>query len=280
MKTQCYFCYIKSIDTLISKINPDNNTALDLIFKTNNILDKHRDLPNPHLVTKVQRLSRELLNTNDFYKREKNEANTMLMKQYGYWKDKITSSHSPFETAAKLAVVGNIIDYGAHCVADDINQQISELFNLPLTLNETTHLQAQIKRAKSILYLGDNAGEIVFDKLFIEQMNHPNVTFAVRGAPVINDVTLQDAEAVKMHEVARVISNGYDAPSTIVESSTAAFQNAYHKADLIIAKGQGNFEGLMYSKHKNTFFMLIAKCDIIADYLGVKKGNLVVTRLK
>lgn len=279
MHTQCYFCYIKSLEKLITKFQPDNTTAIDLIFKVNQLLDKQRDLTNPYLVTKVQRLAREMLNTTDFYKKEKNEANQMLLNQYGYWKDKIHTSKNPFHTAAKLAVVGNIIDYGAHCVSDNINKQIEDLYALNLTLDETDSLYHAIKKAKSILYLGDNAGEIVFDKLFIEQMEHPNVTFAVRGTPVINDITTDDAEFVNMQDVAKVISNGYDAPSTIVESCSNQFQNIYQSADLIISKGQGNFEGLMDRKHKNTFFMLIAKCEIIANYLGVEKGNLVVTQI-
>jgi hypothetical protein len=128
------------------------------------------------------------------------------------------------------------------------------------------------------LYLGDNCGEIVFDKLFIETMDHPNVTFAVRGNPVINDATLEDAAQVGLDNVCRVISNGFDAPSTLLEFCSDEFAEAYNNADLVISKGQGNFEGLMESRHPNEFFLLIAKCWPIANLLGVGKNDMVVLK--
>ena len=141
-------------------------------------------------------------------------------------------------------------------------------------------LEKEIQKADSILYLGDNAGEIFFDRLFIETMNHPNVCFAVRGMPVINDVTLDDAAQVGMYQVCRVISNGFDAPSTLLEFCSTEFREVYANADLIISKGQGNFEGLMHENHPNTFFMLIAKCNTMANLLKVQKNGLLVTQFK
>jgi hypothetical protein len=130
--------------------------------------------------------------------------------------------------------------------------------------------------AESVLYLGDNAGEMVFDKLFLETINHPHVYYAVKGSPVINDVTIEDAKRTEIDQVAQVIDNGYDAPSTLPEMSSAAFRNIYQKADLIISKGQGNFEGLMYRKDPRIFFLLIAKCQVIADYTGSRKGDILI----
>jgi hypothetical protein len=143
----------------------------------------------------------------------------------------------------------------------------------------TAELKNEISKAKSVLYLGDNCGEIVFDKLFIETMKHQNITFVVRGAPVINDVTLEDANQVGMDNICRVISNGFDAPSTLIELCSDEFAAEYNNADLIISKGQGNFEGLMESTHPNIFFLLIAKCDPIAKLLGVNKNDMVVSKL-
>lgn len=278
MISQCYFCYIKSIEKLIAKCNPNDETAIDLIFKVNKLLNDNRNLTSPYLVTEIQRLAKKYLKTDDFYQKEKDHANTLLLHNYDYWKNMVTVSKNPFQNAAKLAVIGNIIDYGAHCVAEDINQQIENLFKLKLKKDESSELFKQVKKAKSILYLGDNTGEIVFDKLFIEQINHPNLTFAVRGKPVLNDATLQDAHLVGINHVCKVISNGYDAPSTLVEYCSEEFKNIYNSSDLIISKGQGNFEGLMNSTNQNTFFMLIAKCEPIAELLGVSKNDMVITK--
>lgn len=146
-------------------------------------------------------------------------------------------------------------------------------------INMTEKLHSEIIKAERVLYLGDNCGEIVFDKLLIETINHPNITFAVRGKPVINDPTLEDAGQVGMDKVCKIISNGADAPSTLLELSSAEFVEEYQNADLIISKGQGNFEGLMEDSHPNIIFLLIAKCSPIADLLRVEKNDMVVTQL-
>ena len=210
------------------------------------------------------------------YQKEKSHANELLLNQYSYWKKVVHESNNPFYTAAKLSVVGNIIDYGAHSTKSDLSVQIHDCFQKELKINQTKDLQDKVRNAGNILFLGDNAGEIVFDKLFIEIMNHPNVIYAVRGKPVINDVTIKDAEQVGMDSLCKIISNGFDAPSTLLAFSSNEFVSAFNDADLIISKGQGNFEGLMDGKHPNIFFMLMAKCVPMAELLHVNKGDMVV----
>jgi len=175
-------------------------------------------------------------------------------------------------------VIGNIIDYGAHSVSRDISAQIRGFLQHDLTIDMRAELKEALGRAESVLYLGDNCGEVVFDKLLIETLGHPNVTFAVRGKPVINDVTEEDAGYVGMDRVCRILSNGADAPSTLMDLSSDDFREAFYAADLVISKGQGNFEGLMESDHPNIFFLLIAKCAPIAELLGVEKNNMVIVR--
>lgn len=133
-----------------------------------------------------------------------------------------------------------------------------------------------IASANLILYLGDNAGEIVFDKLFIETINHPNLVYVVRGAPVINDATMEDAEYIGMSSITKVISNEYKAPSTIPYKSGKIFQGYFEEADLIISKGQGNLEGLLPLNDGRIFYLLMVKCFVIAEFLKVKKDSYVV----
>ena len=127
-------------------------------------------------------------------------------------------------------------------------QQSKKLLNSEFAIDHSKQLKKAIEKAETVLYLGDNAGEIVFDKLFIETIKHPNLTYVVRGGPVINDATMEDAEYIGMKDIANVISSGYDAPSTILNKSSKEFQKYFQKADLIISKGQGNLEGLLYLK--------------------------------
>ena len=130
--------------------------------------------------------------------------------------------------------------------------------------------------SENVLFLGDNAGEIVFDKFFIRTIDHKNLTYVVRGGPVINDATIEDAEYTGINRIVNVISNGYDAPSTIPSESSSEFQHYFNKADIIISKGQGNLEGLIPLNDERIFYLLMVKCDVMAEFLNVEKGSFVV----
>jgi hypothetical protein len=175
----------------------------------------------------------------------------------------------------RLAIAGNIIDFAAN---DNFNLQetIDNALTAEFAIDHSKQLEQKLKNAKLVIYLGDNAGEIVFDKLFIETINHHDLTFVVRGAPVINDATIEDAEYVGLNKIVTVISNEYDAPSTIVHKSGKMFQQYFEKADLIISKGQGNMEGILPLKDKRIFFLLMVKCNVMAELLNVEKDSLVV----
>ncbi|WP_020586913.1 damage-control phosphatase ARMT1 family protein [Desulfobacter curvatus] len=278
MRHECYFCHIRTIEKLIDKFKPDENVAQNFIFSVHKLIDSNRELSNPQLATEIHRMAKVHLSNTNLYAEEKLKANEILLKEYPYWETIVNKSENPFFTAAKLSVIGNIIDYGAQSVGDDISNQIESFFRKDLIIDMTLELKNEIKKAKNILYLGDNSGEIVFDKLFIETMKPQNITFAVRGMPVINDATLEDAAQVGIDNVCRVLSNGFDAPSTLIDFCSDEFVYEYNNADLIISKGQGNFEGLMESRRPNIFFLLIAKCDPIANLLGVNKNDMVVSK--
>ncbi|MCL3781180.1 DUF89 family protein [Prolixibacteraceae bacterium JC049] len=275
---ECKVCQRKTIDGLIKRFQPDDELKKQFVLKANAIIDEG-DGNSPLLATQLQRLAKKSFNCEDIYSNEKQHANELLFSNYDYWKSNIGLGRDSFHRAVKMAVSGNIIDYGAHSVPDDILAHVKELHQREFAIDHSERLYTDISNAKSILYLGDNAGEIVFDRLLIETMNQSNVTFAVRGEAVINDVTMLDASQVKMEEVCTVIDNGFDAPSTILEACSSEFQKIFNEADLIISKGQGNFEGLMNNDQKNICFMLMAKCDLIARKLGVKKGDMVVKYL-
>ena len=134
-----------------------------------------------------------------------------------------------------------------------------------------------IGNAGSILYLADNAGEIVFDRVLIEQLSAPRVTLVVRGAPVINDATMIDACAAGLHEIVNVIDNGSDAPGTILEDCSEDFRRRFTEADVVLAKGQGNFETLSDAP-REVFFLFKAKCSVIAERAGWSVGSLVLMR--
>lgn len=280
MRHECYFCHIKTVEKLIKKYKPERNKADLFTNAITELLYKKKHISNPFLATDIHRLAKKILGHSDLYKEEKGSANKILLGRYGFWRGMVRKSSNPLYKAAKLSVTGNIIDYGAHSVQEDIENQIKTLLSLDLKIDETNELFEKIREADSILYIGDNAGEIVFDKLFIETMQHKNITFVVRDKPVINDITIEDAKQTGIDKICRVISNGSDAPSTLMEFCSEEFINEFNKADLIISKGQGNFEGLLNSCHNNLFFLLMAKCKPMAELLGVSEGDMVITKLK
>ncbi|WP_363320268.1 damage-control phosphatase ARMT1 family protein [Plebeiibacterium marinum] len=279
MRPECYFCHIKTVKNLLAKFNPPKTVSEDFIFSVHEILGDNRSMINPKLATNIQRFAKQKLNTKDLYASEKLSANKILLADYEYWRNYIDNSNNPFYTAVRLAVAGNIIDYGAHSVNGDIKEQIKDLINTPFAIDKSKEFKKAIDKAERILYLGDNAGEVFFDRLLLETIRHPKVTFVTRGAPVINDVTIEDAKQVGIDNICEIIDNGFDAPSTLLEFCSDEFKLAYNSADLIISKGQGNFEGLMNEKHPNTFFLLMAKCEPMAEMLGCSMNDLIVTQL-
>jgi len=243
------------------------------LFKT--VTDDYQSMSAPELQIPLQQKIAEISGVYDFYASEKCTSNSLALSLVHYWKEAVSCSDNSFDIAARLAIAGNIMDYGAN---DTFNLQhtIEKIMHSDLAIDAGKCLQEKISTAKSILYLGDNAGEIVFDKLFIETMNHPNVIFVTRGGPTINDVTAKDAYVAGMDKVAKVISSGLAAPSTLLSHSSEEFLTYYNDADLIISKGQGNLEGLIDEKDPRIFFMLMAKCDVMAERLGVKKDEFVI----
>ena len=161
---------------------------------------------------------------------------------------------------------------------EDIKKYFSMIDTLEFTINDTDRLLEDIRCAKSILYLGDNCGEICFDKLLIKKIRELNskcrMYFGVRGEAVVNDNTEEDAYFVGIEEVATIISNGDYSLGTVLERTSAEFLKIYQEADVIIAKGQANYESLSEEK-KNIYFLLMTKCKVIAENMGVKEKSLV-----
>ncbi len=272
---RCIQCFEKSFTRLVNKysLSKSNEAVFAVYFRQ--VLEKNTDLTTPEIQRLLQHKLRQLTGIKDPFEEEKLAGNNTALRLYDFWKPEVLQSNDPFRLALKLAIAGNIMDYAAD-FDFNINETIGQVLKSRFAINHSKLLKKKIQQAQRILYLGDNAGEIVFDKLFIEIMMHPEVTYAVRGGPAINDATLDDALMIGMCEVADVVSNGFDAASTIIDKCSENFRTKFDNADLIISKGQGNLEGLIGDNDPRIFFLLMVKCDVIADTLKVKKGSIVV----
>jgi hypothetical protein len=168
----------------------------------------------------------------------------------------ITHSPDPLLTAAKLAVAGNSIDFGVQMEEIDLEKIISDVLSSSFAIDDYPQFLDAVTQSSRIVYLGDNAGEIVFDRLFIEQLMQKKkveISFVVRGAPIINDATIDDARMVGMDKVVKVISNGSDAPATLINDMSAELTDHLQRADMVIAKGQGNYEAWEEVNRKTCF---------------------------
>jgi len=154
---------------------------------------------------------------------------------------------------------------------------INETLNQPFAINNLPEFKKALERSRRILYLTDNAGEIVFDRILIEELPdyRDRVIVAVKSEPVINDATMEDAEQAGLTDIVRVIENGSDAPGTILEECSEEFLEIFYNSDMIIAKGQGNYESLSENDHR-VFFLLKAKCSVISRHLRVRIGDIIV----
>lgn len=232
----------------------------------------------PAFARELQITLRRLSCNDDPYWDAKQKSNDLVLGMYAFLKNQILQSDNPFNTALRLAIAGNIIDL-AVCQVYDLHAAINKVLHSDFARDDSYSLKQELSTAKRVLYLGDNAGEIVFDKLFIETIMHPNLTYAVRGGCIFNDATVDDANYVGIDQVADVISNGYDAPSTLFNYCSSDFKNIFMQADVIIAKGQGNFEGLLNYSPRDFYSLLMVKCDVIADTLNVRKGDFIIKKV-
>lgn len=219
----------------------------------------------------------------DPYRKLKKKYNQICLHLEPKVRKLIEVSEDKFETALRVAIAGNIIDFVQQPDMDEnlVQQTIDDALVQPLDEEKIKLFKQKVAEAKNILYVGDNTGEIVFDKVFIEYIGPLKVTFAVRGGPTINDATMEDAQEVGLTSLVKVITTGIDLPGAMLELASDEFRQAFRQADLVISKGQGNYEALN-EEDKEIFFLLKVKCLQIAENMGYKYqvGDIVVDDLR
>lgn len=235
------------------------------------------DQSPPHVSTVIHRIVRERTGNTDPYKQVKERSTRTALDFCARHLDDLLAGRDPFEAAARLAIAGNIIDFVfKQVISDDyIEHSLREAMDAPLWGSSIDDLRTAVDNAQTILYLADNAGESVFDKLFIQQIGVEKVTYAVRGGPCLNDVTLEDARQAGITDIINVIDTGLAAPAAILEQCSPEFIDRFNSVDLVISKGLGNYEALS-DVDRPIAFLFKAKCPVTADYVGCELGRMVV----
>lgn len=275
---ECIPCFLKQALEASRMVTDNETTHTQVMHSVMNYL-QYADLTKspPELSQKIHHIIRTITHSSDPYKKVKTESNTLAKKHLPHLKKQLALSQDPLLLAIKLAIVGNVIDYGT-MTRLNITDMINNALTQPFDLQQYPAFKNQLKQSKSILMLGDNTGEIIFDTLLLQELNRytHDITYVVKAHPIINDAQKDDAIYAGVDNYATIIEadakQPYSSPGILLQHTTPQFKRRFSSVDMVLSKGQGNFEGLNNSS-RQIYYLLMIKCPLIADIMGKKVGT-------
>jgi uncharacterized protein with ATP-grasp and redox domains len=274
----CFPCFLKQ-SLIALRLGTADKALQEIILKSvlEDIRSADTSKPPAFTTTFIHRRIRQMLGKDPFGE-IKSEYNQVALKLYPSLKVAVEESPDPLRTAARLAIAGNVIDFGIF-TSVDIAGTIRRALDGQLAVDDYGLFRDALSTSDEILYLTDNAGEIVFDRLLIEVLvsSGKKVKAVVKGSPVINDSTREDAVESGLTDVCEVIDNGSEAVGTMLDWTSPSFKQKFKDAQLIVSKGQGNFETLTGSE-KKIFFLFQSKCDVVSKELGLSIGSMLLKK--
>jgi uncharacterized protein with ATP-grasp and redox domains len=276
---ECIACIINQSAKVANAINADDTLSTKLT-STVEIMSKdfsYSDTP-PEIASYVYEKMAEIAKKDDLYDEVKEHSTQKALAFIPLLKDKLKSSDNKLLTATKIAVAGNVIDLAAE-VEFDLQEELEKIFHTDFAYNDFDIFEEELSKSKSVVVLGDNVGEHIFDHLFIQilQELYPsiNIIYMVRGNPIINDVTIKEAKEVGFDKICKLVDSGVNTPGFTYNRATDEAKELFDSADLIISKGMGNYECMSPSHRKNICFLLKVKCSVVASSLGKEIGDIV-----
>ncbi len=275
----CVACIINQSVKVADAINATPSLKDNL---TSTVEDMSRDFSfdnnPPEIAADVYEKMALIANKTDLYDEVKDLSTKKALSFVPLLKEKLLNSENKLLTATKIAVAGNVIDLAAE-VEFDLEEELTKIFDTDFSHNDFELMQSSLKDAKNVVVLGDNVGEHIFDYMFIETLKelYPNVEYHyfVRGNPIINDVTIKEANEAGFDSLCNLIDSGVNTPGFAYSRATAEAQELFDSADLVISKGMGNYECLSPSHRKEICFLLKVKCGVVANSLGREIGDII-----
>jgi len=273
--SECVACIINNLNRVMERFVPEEKDRIKEVQAMLRHLSEFDFEKTPaamwrYLCENTPRLSGGV----DYCAEQKSIDNRNMLAKYDDFYAEVKAHPKPLHAAVRLAICGNIIDYTpAHGM--DMDDVVKNAINSELAIDHVDEMLRALREAKHVLYLTDNAGEIVVDKLlialFIEEgvLKPEQITVAVRKGPTLNDAAMEDAVEVGLTDLVKVIDNGDIVPGTELDHCSPAFREHYENADVVVSKGMGNFESLHSAKGKAIFFLLVNKCSNVARVLGL-----------
>ena len=277
MKTylSCVQCLVRNTVKIAEMLAEDEKEKEKIVKDMlREIANFDYNTPPPFMARRIYSYASERTGITDPYQAQKDASTRIARELLDRFLAEKRFDLQDFESLIRLAIGGNIIDFGVNCDLDlnEAKKTIETAFQTPIDRNAILRAEDAMNRAKNILYLLDNCGEAVFDTLLVKKYRG-KITVSVKGAPILNDVTRREVlDSGFGGIVERIVDTGDCTPGVSLESSSPEFREAFHKADLIVSKGQGNFESLN-TEEKPILFLFMAKCDLVAELLGVPKNS-------
>jgi uncharacterized protein with ATP-grasp and redox domains len=281
---ECAPCFLRQAKEALDLATDDRSLKMEIMEELVGVVytDFNKEAVSNTVGTKIHRIIKDRTGNEDPFLLEKKKGNEIAMKFLPKIK-KILKKDNRLESYAKAAILGNLIDFGALGVNSNVEELMTITMKKGLAVNHVDDLEKELKSAKNVLYLADNTGEIVFDKLLIEKLKEydVDVTVALKEKPILNDACIEDAVQIGLDEVAELVSMGTDSMGILYADISEEFKAIFNEADLVISKGLGNYEGLteMELGNKPVFCLFNVKCNPIAMDVGVNLGDSIVLRL-
>ena len=286
LSLECLNCALNQLISATELVNMPEAQRLDLMQEAfEHVAKKGINRNNCEVIEEVYRIATRAIGDENPYRDVKSHFNRGMMRLWPEVRKHIAQSSDPLAAAVRAAIAGNLIDLaalGLDVSLDIAMEKVHEVDRIGMYIDETASLAEALSKAKSLLVLGDNCGEIAMDRLLIETIRtlYPqlHVLYGVRGVPIVNDVTREDAAEVGMEEVAEIIDNGDCVLGTLLYRTSPEFNENFYNADVIICKGMGNYEGLHGCDRGNMWFLLMAKCTTMARLTKSPKGSFLCIR--
>jgi uncharacterized protein with ATP-grasp and redox domains len=272
----CYPCFLRQALHAARLAGADDDQQEAILNRVLELLQQIEPSSTPpEIGNEVHSLVRRYAGNGDPYQTAKEASTRQALALYPRLRGLVQEAGDGLDVAVRLSIAGNIIDLGPD-QQYDLWDVVARVLVQPFALDDRDAFWEALASAGSVLYLADNAGETVFDRVLIEALDAP-VVYAAKGGPVLNDATVEDALAAGLDRVADVVSTGSDAPGTVLERCSGDFQQLYRKAEVVVAKGQANYETLSEAGPR-VFFLLQAKCPVIARDIGVPVASIILKR--
>ena len=282
IQNECVGCIINQSIRVADAIHADEQLRQKLLSSVEQMSHSfsYSQTP-PQIAAYVYEKMAEIAHKDDLYDTVKESSTQTALAFVPFLEEQLQKSDNKLLTATKIAVAGNVIDLAAQ-VHFDPHEELSKIFEIDFAHNDFQDLADALVNAASVVVLGDNVGEHIFDYLFIQTLQklYPEIvfTYMVRGVPIINDVTMKEAKEAGFDTLCNLVDSGVNTPGFDYARASEEAKALYDSADVVISKGMGNFESLTPTHRKNVFFLLKVKCNVVAGFLGKEVGDIICKR--